>query len=137
MRDILTALEADEEIGNFEEEVAIIEEIAEVLKHIKTSYQLLEIYQRRSYLRKLLRFKTHNITNISELFYAGAVVVTKRLAVFKINKVSKRKEPVWRKRLQNKIKEKKKDLCQLKSSKDNEFASVRHWQTLLKNTVLE
>ena len=137
MRDILTALEADKEIGNFEEEVAIIEEIAEVLKHIKTSYQLLEIYQRRSYLRKLLRFKTHNITNINELFYAGAVVVTKRLAVFKINKVSKRKEPVWRKRLQNKIKEKKKDLCQLKSSKYNEFASVRHWQTLLKNTVLE
>ena len=110
MRDILTALEADKEIGNFEEEVAIIEEIAEVLKHIKTSYQLLEIYQRRSYLRKLLRFKTHNITNINELFYAGAVVVTKRLAVFKINKVSKRKEPIWRKRLQNKIKEKKKDL---------------------------
>ena len=46
VRDILTALEADEEIGNLEEEeVAIIEEIAEVLK----SYYLLEIYKRRSY----------------------------------------------------------------------------------------
>ena len=33
MRDILAALEADEEIGNLEEEqVAIIEEIAEVLE---------------------------------------------------------------------------------------------------------
>ena len=33
VRDILIALEADEEIGNFEEEeVAIIEEIAEVLE---------------------------------------------------------------------------------------------------------
>ena len=46
VRDILTALKADEEISNLEEEeVAIIEEIAEVLK----SYYLLEIYKRRSY----------------------------------------------------------------------------------------
>ena len=56
VRDILTALEADEYIGNLEEEqVAIIEEIAEVLERRQTSYQLLEIYQRRSYWRELLR----------------------------------------------------------------------------------
>ena len=49
MRDIVTALEADEEIVNLEEEaVAIIEEIAEMLEDRKTSYLLLEIYQRRS-----------------------------------------------------------------------------------------
>ena len=45
----MTALEADEEIGNLEEEkVAIIEEIADKLL-LKTSYQLLEICQRKSY----------------------------------------------------------------------------------------
>ena len=45
--DILTALEADKQIGNLEEEeVAITEEIAEVLDDRKTSYHLLEIYQR-------------------------------------------------------------------------------------------
>ena len=45
--DILTALEADKQIGNLEEEeVAIIEEIVEVLDDRKTSYQLFEIYQR-------------------------------------------------------------------------------------------
>ena len=45
MRDIVAALEADEEIGNLEkEEVAIVEQIAEVLgKDRKTSYQFLEI----------------------------------------------------------------------------------------------
>ena len=51
VRDIMTALEADGKIGNLEEEeIAIIEEIAE-----STSYQLLEMYQRRSYYRKLPR----------------------------------------------------------------------------------
>ena len=50
VRDIVAAVEADEEIGNLEkEEVAIVEQIAEVLeKDRKTSYQFLEIYQRRS-----------------------------------------------------------------------------------------
>ena len=51
VRNILTALKADEEIGNLDEEkVAITEEVSEVLKkERKTSYQLLEIYQRRCY----------------------------------------------------------------------------------------
>ena len=51
MRNILTALKADEEIDNLDEEkVAITEEVSEVLKkERKTSYQLLEIYQRRCY----------------------------------------------------------------------------------------
>ena len=47
-RDILTALEADEEIGNLEEEeLTIIAEITEVFykEDGKISSQLLEIYQ--------------------------------------------------------------------------------------------
>ena len=48
VRDLSTALEADEEIGNLEEEeVAIIEETAEVLER-RQKDQLLEICQRRS-----------------------------------------------------------------------------------------
>ena len=55
VRGILKALEADEEIDNLgEEEVAIIKEIAEVFKR-KTSYQLLEMYHKRSSYKKLLR----------------------------------------------------------------------------------
>ena len=46
------------------------------------------------------KFKTNNITKTSELFYAGAVVVTNRLGVT-INKAAERKEAMW-KRLQNK-----------------------------------
>ena len=37
---------------------------------------------------------------------------------------------MWRRRLQNKIKELRKDVSQLESSKDKEVSNVRHWQTL-------
>ena len=37
---------------------------------------------------------------------------------------------MWRRRLQNKIKELRKDLSQLESSKDKEVGDVKHWQTL-------
>ena len=48
----------------------------------------------------------------------------------KINKAAERKEPMWKRRLQNRIKELKKDLSQLESSKDKEVSNVRYWQTL-------
>ena len=47
---------------------------------------------------------THSITKKNELFYAGAVVVTNCLRV-NINKAAQRKELMWRRRLQNTIKE--------------------------------
>ena len=46
-----------------------------------------------------------------------------------MNKVAERKEPMWR-RLQNKIKELRKDLNHLELSKDKEVSNVWHWQTL-------
>ena len=58
----------------------------------------------------------HSITKTIELFFAGGVVVTNKLRV-KINKAAERKEPVLRRRLPDKIKELKKDLNQLESSK--------------------
>ena len=138
VRDIVTALEADEEIGNLEEEeVAIIEEIAEVLeRRQKDKLPALRDIPKKKLLEEsakvdkvLCKFKTHSITKTNELFYAGAVVVTNRLGV-KINKAAERKEPMWRRRLQNKIKELRKDLSQLESSKDKEVSNLRHWQTL-------
>ena len=54
------------------------------------------------------KFKIHSITKTNELFYAGAFVFTNRLRV-KIDKVAWRKEPIWKKRLQNNIKELRKD----------------------------
>ena len=82
----------------------------------------------------LCKFKTHSITKTNELFYAGAVVVTNRLGV-KINKAAERKEPMCRRRLQNKIKELRKDLSQLESSKDKEVSNIRHWQTERKYSI--
>ena len=49
----------------------------------------------------LSKFKTHGIRKTNELFYAGAVVVTNRIGV-KIDRVAWRKEPMWKRRLQNK-----------------------------------
>ena len=77
----------------------------------------------------LSKFKTHSITKANELFYAGAFVVTNRLGM-KIDKVAGRKEPMWRRRLQNKIKELGKDLSQLEASKDKCISNLRHWERL-------
>ena len=71
----------------------------------------------------LSKFKTHSITKTNELFYAGAVVVTNRLGV-KIDKVAWRKEPMWRRTLQNKIKELRKGLSQLEASKDKDISNL-------------
>ena len=77
----------------------------------------------------LSKFKTHSMTKTNELFYAGAAVVTNRLRV-KIDKVARRKEPMWKRRLQIKIKELRKDLRQLETSKDKDISNYRHWERL-------
>ena len=66
------------------------------------------------------------------MFYPGAVVVTNRLGV-KTDKVAGRKEPMWKRRLQNKIKELMKDLSQLEASKDKDISNFRHWERLERN----
>ena len=112
VRDILTALEADEEIGKLEgEEVAIFKEIVEVLeKRLKDKLPALRDIPKKKLLEEtakvdkvLFKFKTHNITKTNKLFYAGAVFVTNRLGV-KFNKAAEKKEPIWRRRLQEVIK---------------------------------
>ena len=75
------------------------------------------------------KFKTHSITKTNKLFYAGAVVVTNTLRV-KIDKVAGRKEPIWNGRLQNKIKELRKDLSLLEALKDKDISNFRHWEIL-------
>ena len=77
----------------------------------------------------LVKFKTHGITKTNELIYAGAVVVPNRLGV-KIDKAAWRKELMWKRRLQNKIKELRKDLSQLEASKDKDISNFRHWERL-------
>ena len=77
----------------------------------------------------MIKFKTHSITKTNQLFYAGAAVVTNRLGV-KINNVAGRKEPIWRRRLQNKIKELRKDLSLLEESKYKDISNFRHRERL-------
>ena len=63
------------------------------------------------------------------MLYAGAVVVTSILKV-KIDKVAARKEPMRKRKLQNKIKEFRKDLSQIEASKDKDISNFRHWEIL-------
>ena len=63
------------------------------------------------------------------MFYAGAVVVTNRFGV-KIDKVACRKQAMWKRSLQNKIKELRKALSQLEASKDKDISNFRHCERL-------
>ena len=120
-----------------EEEVPIVMETAEVIeKGRKDKLPALRNVPKEKLLEEtakvdkvFIKFKTHNITKTNELFYAGAVVITNRLVV-KIDKVAGRKEPTWKRRLQNTIKELRKDLSQLKASKDQDNSNFRHWERL-------
>ena len=60
---------------------------------------------------------------------SGVIVVTNRLRV-EIDKVAGRNESMWKIRLQNKIKELRKDLSQLEASKDKDISNFRHWERL-------
>ena len=120
-----------------EEEVAIVMEIAEVIeKGRKDKLPTLKSVPKNKLLEEtakvdkvLSKFKTHSITKTNELFYVGAFVVTNRLGV-NIDKVAGRKEPMWNRRLQNKIKELRKDLTQLEALKDKSISNFRHWEGL-------
>ena len=122
---------AEEQVDSLdEEEVAIVMEIAEVIERgRKDRLPALRNVPKKKLLEEIVKvdkglskFKTHGITKTNELFYAGAVVVTNRLGV-KIDKVAGRKEPMWKRSLQDKIKELRKDLSQLEASKDKDISN--------------
>ena len=66
------------------------------------------------------------------MFYAGRFVVTNRLGI-KTDEAAGRKEPMWKRRLQNKIKELRKDVSQLQASKDKGISNFRHRERLERN----
>ena len=110
-------------------------EIAEVIERgRKDKLPALKIVPKKKLLEEtakvdkvLCKFKTHSITKTNELFYAGVVVVvTNRLGV-RIDKVAGRKEPMWKRRLQNKI---RKDLTQLETLENKDISNFRHWGRL-------
>ena len=138
MRNVLPERGAEEQANSLcEEEVTIVMEIAEMIERDKKDkLPALRNVPKKKLLEEtakiddiLSKFKTHSITKTNILFYAGAFVVTNRLGV-KIDKVAGRKEPMWKRRLQNKIKELRKDLRQLEASKDKGISNFRHWERL-------
>ena len=138
VRNVFPQIGVEEQTDSLdEEETSIVIEIAEVIERgRKDKLPALRNVPKKILLEEtakvdklLSKFKTHSITKTSELFYGGAVVVTNRLGV-KIDKVAERKEPMWKRRLQKKIKELRKDLSQLESSKDKDISNFRHWERL-------
>ena len=134
MRNVLPEMGAEEQADSLdEEEAAIVMEIADVIERgRKNKLPSLKNVPKKKLLEEtakvnkvLSKFKTHSITKTNELFYTRAFVVTNRLGV-KIDKVTGRKEPMWKKRLQNKTKELRKDLSQLEASKDKDISNFRH-----------
>ena len=122
-----------------EEEVAIAMEIAEVIERgRKDKLPALRNVPKKKLLEEtakvdkvLSKFKTHSITKTNELFYGEPFVVTNRLGV-KIDNVPGRKKPIWKRRLQNNMKEFRKDLSLLEASKDKGISNFRHWEILEK-----
>ena len=138
MRNVLPELGAEEQADSLDEqELAIVTKIAEVIERGRKDKLLaLRNVPKKKLLEEtakadkvLSKFKTHSITKTNELFYARVVVVTRRLGV-KIDKVAGRKEPMWKRRLQNKVEELREDLSQLEASKDKDINSFRHWERL-------
>ena len=122
-------MKAEEQADSLdEEEVAIIMEIAKMIERgRKDQLSTLrnvpkkKLFEETAKVYKVLsKFKIHIITKTN----AGTVVVTNRLGV-NIDKVSWRKEPMWKRRLKNKIKELRKYLSQLEASKDKDISSFR------------
>ena len=109
-------------------------DIAEVIERGR-KYRLPAL---RNVPKKKLLEETAKVDKVltNEFFYAGAVVVTNRLGV-KIDKVAGRKEPMWKRMLENKIKELGKDLSQLKASKDKDISYFKCWERLEKNIALD
>ena len=138
VRNVLPRMGAKEQTESLdEEEVAIVIEIAKVTgRGRKDKLPAIRNVPKKKLLEEtakvdkvLSKFKTHSITKTNELFYAGAFVVTNRFRV-KIDRVAGRKEPMGKRRLQNKIKELKKDLSQLEALKDKGISNFRHWERL-------
>ena len=138
VKNVLPEMGAEEQADILDEEkVAIVMEIAEVIERgRKDKSPALRNVPKKKLLEEtakvdkvLSKFKTHSITKTNELFNAGAVVVANRLGV-KIDKVAWKKEPMWKRRLQNKIKALRKDLSQLEASKDQDISNFRHWEKL-------
>ena len=133
-RNVLLEMGAEKQADSLdEEEIAIVMEIAEVIgRGRKGELPALRNLPRKKLLEEttkvdevLSKFKTHGITKTNELFYAGAVFVTNRLGK-KIDKVAERKEQMWKRKLQSKINELRKDLSQLEASKDKDISNFRH-----------
>ena len=131
-RNGLPEMGAEEQADSLdEEEVAIVMEIAKVIERgrkdklpVLINVPKKKLLEQTAKVDKVLsKFKTYSITK------TRAFAVTNRLGV-KIDKVAGRKEPIWKRRLQNKIKELRKHLSQLEASKDKAISNFKHWEIL-------
>ena len=126
VRNVLPEMGAEKQVNSLdEEEVAIAMEMAEVIERGRKD----KLPALRNVPKKKLLEETAKIDKVLSKFKTKAFFVTNRLGV-KIDKVAGKKEPMWKRTLQNKIKELRKDLSQLEASKDKGVSNFRHWKRL-------
>ena len=135
-----SAIEREEEVDHTQEEPELMEEadvqltdeeleIAEKLHNIMQSKErerlpsikkisknkiLVEVQKVNEVLDKI---KSNDITITNDLIYAAAVVVTERLGV-KMSKRDAAKEPWWKRRLEDQIKQLRKDIARVEILKN-------------------
>lgn len=79
------------------------------LKGIGKKKILVEVKKADNLIRKVI---SENITSTNSLAYAGAVLVTETLGV-KLKSKESWKEPMWKRRLENQIKQLHRDLARV------------------------
>ena len=134
MRNVLSEMEAEKQADSLDEEEVDIVIVIErgrkdklpALRNVRKKKSLKETPKVDKVVSK---FKTYSITKTNELCCAGAFVITNRLGV-RTDKAAGRKEPMWKRRLQNKSKKLRNDLSQLEASKDKDISNFRHWERL-------
>ena len=93
------------------------------LKRISKEKILVEVKKVDNVLRKI---RSENITSTSSLVYTGAVLVTETLGV-KLKSKKSRIESMWKRRLENQIKQLRKDIARVDSLTEGKEEKVSRY----------
>ena len=96
------------------------------LRTVKKSVLKREVKRMNQLLAKI---RSENITTTNDLIYAAAVVTTENAGV-KIKKGRKQDEPMWKRRIENQIKQLRKDLSRIEELKKGKKIKARFEEEL-------
>ena len=77
----------------------------------------------------LAKIRSENITTTNDLIYAAALVTTENAGI-KIKKGRKQAEPMWKRRIENQIRQLRKDLSRIEELKKGRKIKARYEEEL-------